>query len=299
MGLHTKRLALMLALCGVASLLLAGSRVSGSYTLNDTADSGGLRTTSTNYTNDGSVGEIGGIATAAVCSAKAGYIGQLTEVVSVSATATPVQVSENSTCQLSGAATMDDGTRTGLTGSDLTWGAATWPIHAIAVSGVATTENVYADSPATVYGTYLGVTGAVVLLVLNSNPDNYGVYAGDQVPDAWQVRYFGTNNLLGVASATNATGQNNLYAYIADLNPTNPGSLFQVVAVSNLPPNKVVYFMSSTNRLYELLWKTNLLSGVWTNLPGAIPVAGNGGISSLSDTNGVNKLFYRVQVQLP
>ena len=145
------------------------------------------------------------------------------------------------------------------------------------------------------------MAGSGVILVLDSNPDDYGIYANDQIPDAWQVTFFGTNNPMGAACATNCTGQNNLYTYIADLNPNDPASVFEVVAVSesNLPPREVVYFPSSSNRVYALLWTTNLVSGTWTNLPDAIPVKGNGGVFSLSDTNAVAPRFYRVQVQVP
>lgn len=73
--------------------------------------------------------------------------------------------------------------------------------------------------------------------------------------------------------ATNATGQDNLYAYTADLNPTNPASCFEIVGVSNQPPNRVICFRprSSTGRLYRLMYVTNRASGAWTALPGATP----------------------------
>ena len=135
--------------------------------------------------------------------------------------------------------------------------------------------------------------------MLDTDPDNYGIYAGDGVPDWWQVTYFGTNNPSGVASATNCTGQNNLDTYTADLNPTDPASRFLVVAASSLPPDEWVYFPSSTNRLYTLLWSTDLVAGAWTPVPDATPVKGNGDIFCLGDTNAAFPLFHRVKVQVP
>src|ERR1035437_10997786 len=52
-------------------------------------DDGGLRTSSANYTMDGSVGGIGGISSAAPDTAKNGYIGQLYEVASMLVTVAP------------------------------------------------------------------------------------------------------------------------------------------------------------------------------------------------------------------
>ena len=125
------------------------------------------------------------------------------------------------------------------------------------------------------------------------------MYAGDGVPDGWQVQYFGINNLAGLASVTNLTGQNNLNTYIADLNPTNPASRLAIITVSNQAPYRVVYFTpASSNRVYALQYSTNLMTGDWTNVT---PVVnwGNGGTYSLSDANSSALRYYRIVVQLP
>src|SRR5471032_3376429 len=60
--------------------LNAGQRTSASYSITtDTADSGGVRTSSANYTNDGSAGLVAAVSTVAspAESSKSGYIGQL------------------------------------------------------------------------------------------------------------------------------------------------------------------------------------------------------------------------------
>ncbi len=263
-------------------------------------DCGGQRIVGGNYTIDGSIGGIGGITSnaSAVSTLKAGYLGQLTEVTNLAIVASPASVNEGGGSQLGGVARLDDGTLTLLTGTDVVWSAPVYPIGSISAGGVATALTVYADTPASGSGSYLGVTGSWAFLVLNSNPDNYGLYAGDQIPDAWQIRYFGTTNPLGQAGATNA-GRNNLYSYIADLDPTNPASVFGIVAVSNLPPNRVVYFLpASTARVYALQYGTNLMSGSWSNVT-LMTNWGNGGVFWLSDTNAMSPRFYRVGVQVP
>ena len=264
-----------------------------------TVDGGGQRTTSANYTMDGSVGGIGGASASGGITLKPGFIGQLTEVTNLAVSAAPASVNEGRISQLSGLAGLDDGTLVVVEGSNVVWVTPAYPIGTIGADGSATMANVYADTSGVVTGRYLGVAGSGVILVLDSNPDDYGMYANDQIPDAWQVRFFGTNNASGCASATNATGQNNLYAYIADLCPTNPNSCFEIVAISNRAPTNAVCFLSSSNRLYRLEWTTNLIAGVWTNTPSVVPVAGNGGLFWLTDTNAPSPRFYKVSVRVP
>jgi hypothetical protein len=254
---------------------------------------------SASYVNDGSVGGTDGASEGGGVVLKPGFIGQLTEATNLAVTATPASVNEGGTSQLSGLAGLDDDTVVALEGSDIAWSAPVYPVSAVSPAGAVTVTNVYADASGVITGRYLGAAGSAVILVLDSIPDNFGRYAGDQIPDGWQVRYFGTDNPNGCASATNATGQNNRYAYIADLCPTNPASCFEIVAVSNRAPGKALGFLSSSNRVYTLLWTTPLTGGSWTNLPGATPAAGNGRLFWLSDTNAASPRYYRVAVQVP
>jgi hypothetical protein len=92
---------------------------------------------------------------------------------------------------------------------------------------------------------------------------------------------------------------NNGQEYIADTDPTNPASYFHAFAASNLPP-WTVYFLSSSGRVYTLNCCSNLVSAVWTNVPGAGLRLGAGGADSMQDTNLSPKgLFYRLKVELP
>ena len=284
-------------MAGVLSVLASATLIAGNVA--NTLDSGGQRTTSASYTIDGGIGGIGEVVNGEDVALKSGYVGQLTDVTNVAITAASSAVDEGDNVQLAGVATMDDASVTPLTGSEIAWPSPAYPVLSISPAGLAETMQVYAGTTASVTGLYLGVTGSGVFLVRDANPDNFGLYAGDQIPDGWQVTYFGPNNTNGLASAINATGQNNLYAYIADLCPTNPASCFEIVGVSNQPPNRVICFRpASTGRLYRLLYATNLVSGVWTNLPGATPEAGLGDQMSLSDTNAAPTRFYRVHVRV-
>jgi len=122
---------------------------------------------------------------------------------------------------------------------------------------------------------------------------------GDTLPNEWETKYYGgTTNANPDALAAN--GVNTVReAYIADLNPTNPVSFFRITAISNQSP-WTVYFEASAGRAYTLLGVSNLVSGVWTNVPGAGPRFGAGGPDTLRDTNVPPKgPFYRLKVELP
>ena len=104
-AMNTKRLTLiasaLIATCSAA--LHAGPRTSASYSiLTDSADSGGRRATSANYTNDGSAGGIAGISTVAspAENSKGGYIAQLFEVTGLTLTTALLTVNEGATDQL-------------------------------------------------------------------------------------------------------------------------------------------------------------------------------------------------------
>jgi hypothetical protein len=91
----------------------------------------------------------------------------------------------------------------------------------------------------------------------------------------------------------------NRQEYIADTDPTNGASFFAITAISNSPAT-TVSFVSSAGRAYTLLGVSNLVEGVWTNVPGAGPRPGTGGPDTLSDTNIPPKgPLYRLTVELP
>lgn len=92
-------------------------------------------------------------------------------------------------------------------------------------------------------------------------------------------------------------GFTTLQEWVANTDPTNPASFFQIASVSNLPP-VTVWIQSSNDRIYTLLSSPDLL-GSWTPVPGQANVPGNGGLLGLTDTNTASQQFYRVQVTVP
>ena len=289
---------LALTLC--ASTTFAGTLVTSSI------DGGGQRATSASYTMDGSVGGIAGISTVASPpeTAKHGYIGQLTEVVSMSATGTPAFVNETATSQLSGTATLDDSSVTALNGGDISWVPPVYPVALIDGSGLATASAVYASTNGTFAGSYLGTSGSGQLFVIDSIADNYGLYAGDTVSDSWQVQYFGVNNPKGMGSAdADGTGQNNLFKYTAGLDPTNPASVFilKIASVTGQPTQKNLIFKPwASGRTYTTEYRTNLVFGSYGTLTGYGGPQTNITEVTVTDLNAVEQQkFYRIRISYP
>jgi hypothetical protein len=269
-------------------------------------DGGGVRTTSANYTMDNCIGGIGGISSSAADTAKDGYIGQLTEVVSIVVTAEPNSVGVASTTQLSGTATLDDSTLAGLSGSDVVWNSPNepYPVASISGSGVLAPAAVYALSSATVNGYYLGATNTTILEVFA--PDSIG----DGIPDWWRQAYFGaatpTNSHDCATCDADGTGQNNFFKFVAGLNPTNPASVFvvSIAPVAGQPTQETLMYnpiVVGSGQVYTVEFLTNLTGGAtYTTLTTTSALTTNGSQVSVTDLSATQtQKFYRVNISLP
>ncbi len=122
----------------------------------------------------------------------------------------------------------------------------------------------------------------------------------DGLPDYWERHYYGgATNANPAAAASN--GVNTVEdAYIADLNPTNSSSFFTITELADADggtTNYVIRWPGVTNRQYNVLWGTNLLTGLSTivsNLPATPPE------NSYTDTvhGAQNAGFYKVEVEM-
>lgn len=117
----------------------------------------------------------------------------------------------------------------------------------------------------------------------------------------WRDRYFTpaeiTAGTAGLDNDTDADGRTNWEEYIADTDPRSGTSFFNtgILAPVTSGPRQIS-FLSSSNRIYGLQYRTNLMSGAWQQLNGQ---PGTGAIITLSDTNSRANCFYRVRVSLP
>ncbi len=298
---------ILLAAVLAPALSFAGPRTSTNYTIaTDTADAGGKRTTSANYTNDGSAGGVAGISTVAAPAetAKHGYLGQLYDVTGLVLNATPTTVNEGGTLQLSAGQLLDDATTLAVPAASVTWSVAAGPLTGINTSGVATAGAVYQATAATAQGIFAGNTSTLALTVLNVNLDNFGAYAGDTLDDAWQVQYFGQppNANAGPLVDFDRDGQTNAFEYTAGLIPTDANSVFRLrlETVPAQPGQKRVIFSPRlTDRTYIVKAKPSLLTGPFAPL-GSSSFSDNAQERTVTDlsASGATK-FYQVEITKP
>jgi hypothetical protein len=295
-------LRLLLCLSLFATAAYAGPRTSTSYSITtDTVDLGGQRATSFNslYTNDGSAGSVVGISSVAspAETAKDGYIGQLNELSTFVVNATPSSIAQGATSQLTGTATLDDGTTSALGGSDISWSSASYPFVSISNIGLLTAiANVYSNPTGTVTGTYLGATGMTPVTVT-------GPYNSSGIPDSWFVTYFGAapNAQAAPTADADGTGQNNLFKYVAGLNPRD-GSRFTLTIqnVSGQPSHKQLMFQPiMSGRTYTPQFVTALPNNPSWQTVASFTQNDNASTRTVTDLGASPPEFYRNQVSFP
>ena len=302
-GFRSSLLVAVLLACMTA--VQAGSRTSATYTVPaESADAGGARTSSVSYSHDGSLGGVSGISTVTtpVQTAKAGYLGQLTEATALHIAAAPTTVDEGGTRQLAGWEALDDGSFNAVPASGITWSVASGPLSSIQTSGLVTADIVFADSPATAQGVYAGLTGQLGLTVLNVNTDDLPGYAGDGLDDAWQFQHFGLNNPDAAPGANpDFDPHDNAFEFLAGFDPKDATEFlkltvdgFNAPGTLDLRLNKMI-----PGREYRIQFSPDLVTPFIDVGPAMIAIGEETDkllqVSGISGTNG----FYKVEIRLP
>ena len=301
--MKTSTFAILCLLSGGTAL--AGSRTSASYSiLTDSVDAAGSRAVSANYTNAGSASVIAGTSTntAPAETAKSGYAGQLFEVAGLLVNAAEPNANEGASLQLAAWQLLDDATLLAVAPTSVTWGIVSGPVTGVSVAGLATAGLTYQNTSATVQGTFGGFTGSLNFTVLDSIPDNFGVYAGDGIGDNWQVQYFGQNNPLAApALDPDGDGQTNQFEFTAGLVPNDPASVFHmsIAPVPSQPSRKNITFTPRLNGRTYTVQSRLTLGAQWQPLSSSTQ-SDNGNERTVTDLDatGVNK-FYRVEITRP
>ena len=282
----------------------AAPRTSANYNvITDTADAGGKRANSANYTSDGSAGGITGISIVAAPAetAKHGYIGQLYEVAGLVLNAAPLTINEGGTLQLAAFQLLDDSTFLAVPATGVAWSVGSGPLISINTNGLATAGIVYQSTAATAQGSYAGNTGTLGLTVLNVNIDDLPGYSGDAIDDAWQVQYFGLppNLAAGPLRDPDGDGQNNRFEWIAGLIPTDASSVFKLSIVRNAGNAILRFGPTVAGRTYTVKYGFDFLDVPnWPTLPGGI-ITGVANELFVTDPNAVAaspKKYYRVEI---
>ena len=99
------------------------------------------------------------------------------------------------------------------------------------------------------------------------------------------------------------TGQNNLFKYVAGLDPTNPLSTFKVEIVpTNGQAMNLIFGPISTGRTYGVQFSPDATSGVYADLTGYGGPLTNSASNqvTVTDTNLASpNRFYRLRISLP
>jgi hypothetical protein len=302
--MNTKFLVLLAVVFGISAALRAGPRTSTNYNITtETTDAGGKRSTSTNYTSDGSAGGVAGISTVAAPAetAKHGYIGQLTEVSSLQIAASLTTVNESATRQLSATQLLDDLTTNTIPAASVTWSIVSGPLTGISTGGLATAATVFQNTAATAQGIYAGNIGTLGLTVLDSISDNFGSYAGDGIGDDWQFQFFGLNNPNAAPLLDpDGDGHNNRFEFTAGIIPTAAASKFdwRIDPVPGFPNQKKLIFSPLVaGRTYTIKTATTL--GVPMTMLSPLPgdITDNGNERTVTDTSATGSTkFYSVEI---
>ncbi len=289
------------ALLLLTRILPAGT--SANYTLApDAVDSGGLRGTSASYTLNGSA-MAGNAGASANYTARTGFAGQLLEPltggpvpVAITITAVPTTLNEGDTRQLSATVFYDDGSDAPLTAGSIAWSVQSGPLAGINGSGLATAAAVYQDTPAVARGTWQTFTATLGLTVLNIHPDNFDIYAGDGLPDDWQVFYFGAGNPQAAPPRDpDGDGWDNRFEYHACLIPIDSLSTF-TISIHDAPGggHQITFSPRLAGCTYSLLGSSNLT--LWAPVTGTVTDAGT--VRTILDPAGTAlRRFYSLQVQ--
>jgi len=284
----------------ILALSLTGAAASAQTVISPSAASSVGRSTGGSIVLDGSVGPFIGSASAGTVTARHGFAGQLYDATSVGVTATSTNVNENATTQLSVSTVMDDETTLPLSASDVSWSVTAGPLHSISSSGLVVASNVYAATGATVQAAFQSAVGTLGLQILNVTDDDFGNYANDNLPDPWQVRYFGDSSTnAGPTLDPDGDGQPNSFEYAAGTWPTNAGSRFSFY-LGNITNGSrdIIFAPSIPGRTYTLEYRDSFSTGSFTPLTGA-PVSDINFARTTTDTAASNSRYYRVQIALP
>jgi hypothetical protein len=233
---------------------------------------------------------------------RGGFAGQIMQPASLALAATPATVAEAGTRAVTASAVMDDATTLALAPGEPAWSVSHGPLISVSTAGVVTAGVVYTNTSAGVSATWQSLAGSLGLTVLDTNPDNFGLYAGDTVPDEWQVLHFGPANPGGHGGQDpDGDGQSNLFEYVAGVSPTNQLSRF-IFNISSVPAQPAQASLTLTphfpDRTYVVEGRTNLVAGAWAPVAG---VTNNTGLvkTVLDPAVSGPRKYYQVRIHKP
>ena len=157
-------------------------------------------------------------------------------------------------------------------------------------------------------------TNTVTLIVSDTSGSNTNIQTnlivatsvdtvGDGIPDWWRAQYFGgsgtnTNSSSCATCDVSGTGQDNLFKYTADLNPTSPASRLAIISIVTITNDVNLIWIGGSNAWQFVesssnLTDTNGWSASYTNPP---PTSLTNTLLHTGAANATN-LFYRIKAR--
>ncbi len=147
------------------------------------------------------------------------------------------EVNDDSYVQIAATATNTDGTDYSVT-ADATWSSASPEVSTIN-KGILTPSGVFEDTPVSVQAVYRDLVALGTVTILDVDLDNYITspynFAGDGIPDSWQLAYFKEGSGYASPQASpSLDGRVNYFKYALVLNPVRyeSGSVIQTSSVT-------------------------------------------------------------------
>ena len=130
---------------------------------------------------------------------------------------------------------------------------------------------------------------------------------GDGIANWWRLQYFGTTTTTDATSCAacdyDGTGQNNLFKFVAGLNPLDPTSVFslQIANVDGQPTQENLTFTPvAAGRTYTLQGTTDLVNSAFADLLSVSDPLTNGNQVTITDLDASSSNeFYRVHISFP
>jgi len=287
----------------LAARVHAVPRASADYRIPaDATDAGGERTASVSYSNDGSAGGITGTSAVAANTMKGGYIGQLYEATGLTLDSPASTVNETASIPLAASLSLDDATTLAVPATSMLWSVLDGPLS-ISAGGLATAGAVYQNTGASLQGSHAGLTGILDLTVIELFPDNFGIYAGDGLPDDWQVFHFGPDNPAAAPSGDpDQDGFDNRFEFTAGTGPSDPHSVFRLrmEPAPGVPGHtRIIFSPRLFDRTYTVKSSTNLLSDEWIALSSAFITDSRDERTVTDQDTSATRKYYRVDITKP
>jgi hypothetical protein len=149
-----------------------------------------------------------------------------------------------------------------------------------------------------------GVVTGSTSVIITRLPGGSGDSNNDGVPDDWYNKYDMNPLTPGLANIdSDGDGISNLHEFIFDTDPTDNTSYnFNSALMGNIAGDIMglqVAEPTSTGRLYDIFWSTNLAGNEWWPMNLNVPGRADRGPVMLNVTNDVDLRYYRTGVKVP